>query len=129
MTKERTGIDSSVPAEVLCEVQNFAASHGASKAWLFGSAADPDELLTPNDWDFAILGVPSERWLELSVCLRQRFPNCKVESVFGYRVRWQTNDLDRDTPLHFVLGTPDIHRQMHPIFASIESGMCFYREA
>ncbi len=119
----------SVPPKVLADIENMGQSHGVSEIWLFGSAANTNGRAKPNDWDFALLGVPSERWFELSQSLKRHFSNCKVESVFDYTIKPKPNVRHGVTPIHFVLGTADMQRQMHPIIASIKSGLCLYRAA
>lgn len=129
MMKASAKFVSTVPDGILAEIQSVAALHGASEVWLFGSSANRDTCAEPNDWDFAMLGVPIDRWTELSNCLRQRFRSCTVESVHGYGVRPKATSSDHNTPLHFVLGSRDIQRPEHPIFASIRSGMRIYQAA
>lgn len=111
-----------VPEGVLAEIGAIAASHGATEAWLFGSAADDDRRHEPNDWDFAILGVPSANWDELSACLRKHFPNSRVQPEFDYTKCPHGVVRGRQTPLHFILGTANSKELVHPISSSINFG-------
>ncbi len=127
MMQANAKVVSHVPASVLTEVQNVAILQGVPEVWLFGSAANPDNPKKPNDWDFAMLGVQSDRWSDLSNSLKHHFPNSKIDSVLGYTISLKKNTPNYSPPCHFVLGPSDLQKQSHPIFSSINSGRRLYR--
>ena len=130
MIQENTKFFSNVPASVLTEVQNVAELHGVPEVWLFGSATNPDQCKKPNDIDIALLGIQPDKINVLSEFLKQNFPSSKIESAIGYTdytCQEKGKITDGELPFHFVFGTPDMQKLNHPIFSSINSGMCLYR--
>ena len=111
----------------LSKIKHLAFIHDVKEIWLFGSSTYTGLDVRPNDIDIALLGIPEQRFDEVSESLKQYFPGSRVESGGGYTAPKDVANSVTETPFHFIIGTSDLYKFNYPIIKSIQAGKCLWR--